>query len=260
MVLGETEITGQIHDAYETARSARLTGRVLNPLFQKAFQTAKEIRTETRIGYGTTSAGSVALALARKIFGEDLGPVKVMVIGAGAMGTTCLRHLTKHGVNAVTVCNRSPDRAVEVAAEFGGRAVPFEDRAAEMARADIVITLTGSPEPILHRADVEQSMKLRGDRPLFLIDIAVPRDVDAEVRHVTGVFLYDLDDLESIAREHLKDREADLAHCREIIERKNMALIERLRLIEPRSSGTENPDQPRCVFPTPAGCLPDPLT
>jgi glutamyl-tRNA reductase len=254
MVLGETEITGQVHDAYEAARGARLTGRVLNPIFQKAFQTSKEIRTETRIGYGTTSAGSVALALAMKIFGEDLSPVKVMVIGAGAMATTCVRYLTKHGVRSVVVCNRSLPRAVELAAEFGGRAAPFDEKSREMAIADIVITMTGSPEPILHRADVESAVKARGDRPLFLIDIAVPRDIDAEVRHVGGAYLYDLDDLESIAREHLKDREADLARCNAIIERKNASLMDRLHHIEEESHDTRIQPEPRCVFPSTLGC------
>lgn len=256
MILGENEITGQVRTAYEAARGARFTGPILNPLFQKAFQTAKEIRTETKIGHGNTSAGSVSLALARKIFGDDLSRLTVTIVGAGAMATTCARHLTKHGVASVVVCNRSLDRARELAAEFGGRAASFEDRFQEMARAQIVITTTGCTGTVVNRADMEVVMKARANDQLFLIDLAVPRDVDPDVRQLDGVFLYDMDDLEAIVKENLRDRESDLARCQEIIERRIAVLVNRAQYVEDHADA-DDPRihfEPGCVFTLPARC------
>jgi glutamyl-tRNA reductase len=217
MVLGETEITGQIKNAYQTAQEGKLTGRMLNRVFQKALSTAKAVRTKTNIGRGATSVGSVALELAEKIFGGDLSQKNVMIIGAGKMGEACIRHLAKQGVKSVLVANRSIERAQALAAEFGGRAVRLDECLQAMAEADIVVSSTGSPDTILHRADIETVMKTRRDRPLALIDIAVPRDIDPEVQFVPGVYLYDIDDLEAIVRENVHHREQELAQCREII-------------------------------------------
>jgi glutamyl-tRNA reductase len=217
MVLGETEITGQIKNAYQTAQEGKLTGRMLNRVFQKALSTAKAIRTKTNIGRGATSVGSVALELAEKIFGGDLSQKNIMIIGAGKMGEACIRHLAKQGVKSVLVANRSIERAQALAAEFGGRAVRLDECLQAMAEADIVVSSTGSPDTILHRADIETVMKTRRDRPLALIDIAVPRDIDPEVQFVPGVYLYDIDDLEAIVRENVHHREQELAQCREII-------------------------------------------
>src|SRR5215469_7914123 len=174
MVIGETEITGQVKQAYQAAQDAKLTGRVTNRLFQTALQVAKEIRTETAIGRGATSVGSVAVELAEKIFDRDLSAKTVMIIGAGKMGEACVRHLAKKGARSILVANRSYERAVNLAAEFGGRAIRFDDCLTAMAEADIVVSSTGSPTTVLHKDGVAAVMAARRNRPLFLIDIAVP--------------------------------------------------------------------------------------
>jgi glutamyl-tRNA reductase len=228
MVLGETEITGQIKNAYQTAQEGKLTGRTLNRVFQKALSTAKAVRTRTNIGRGATSVGSVALELADKIFGGDLSQKNVMIIGAGKMGEACIRHLAKQGVKSVLVANRSYERAEALAAEFGGRAVRLEQCLEAMKEADIVVSSTGSPNIILHREEVESVMKSRRDRPLALIDIAVPRDIDPDVQLIPGVFLYDIDDLEAIVRENVRSREQELAQCRAIIEEETAQVMAKL--------------------------------
>src|SRR6516164_6221007 len=225
MVIGETEITGQVKQAYQAAQEARLTGRVTNRLFQTALQTAKEIRTETSIGRGATSVGSVAVELAEKIFDRDLSDKTVMIVGAGKMGEACVRHLSKKGARSVLVSNRSYERAVNLAAEFGGRAVRFDECLSGMAEADIVVSSTGSPQTILRRADIEAVMPARRNRPLFLIDIAVPRDIDADVQQLENVYLYNVDHLEAIVRENVRSREQELARCREIIAQRATALL-----------------------------------
>jgi glutamyl-tRNA reductase len=217
MVIGETEITGQVKQAYLAAKDAKLTGQVTNRLFQTALQTAKEIRTQTGIGRGATSVGSVAVELAERIFDKNLSAKTVMIIGAGKMGEACVRHLAKKGARSVLVSNRSYERAQNLANEFGGRAVRFDECLSGMAEADIVVSSTGSPQTILRRADIEGIMPARRNRPLFLIDIAVPRDIDPEVQRLENVYLYNVDHLESIVRENVKSRELELAKCHAII-------------------------------------------
>src|ERR1043166_3452804 len=212
MVLGETEITGQIKQAYQAAQEAKLTGRVLNRLFQTALATAKEIRTQTGIGRGATSVGSVAVELAERIF-KDLSQKTVMILGAGKMGEACVRHLNKKGAKYVLVSNRSFDRAQSLAAEFGGRAIRFDDCLTAMSEADIVVSSTGCPHTILHRDESAQVMAARRNRPLVLVDIVVPRDIAADVQSLNNVYLYDVDDLEVIVRENMKNRERELARC-----------------------------------------------
>jgi len=219
MVLGETEITGQIKNAYEVAQRAGLTGRVTNCLFQKALQTAKAIRTKTQIGRGATSVGSVAVQLAEKIFGTNFNERTVMIIGAGKMGEACIRHLAKKGLQSIIVANRTIENAEPLAKEVGGRAVNYmDDGLAVMREADIVISSTGCPETILDREDVEAVMRYRPHRPLFLIDIAVPRDIDVEVQGLENVFLYNIDHLEKLIQANVRLREQELIRCREIIE------------------------------------------
>jgi glutamyl-tRNA reductase len=227
MVLGETEITGQIKRAYEAAKAVRLTGSVTNRLFQKAFQTAKAIRTRTSIGRGATSVGSVAVELAEKIFGAGLMDKTIMILGAGKMGEACLRHLAGKGNRAVLVSNRSYERAVGLASEFGGRAIRFDECLNAMAEADIVVSSTGSPQIVLHRPDLEALMRSRRNRPLALIDIAVPRDIDPEARSLENVYLYDIDDLEALVRENVRHREHELARCGTIVEENTAELMER---------------------------------
>jgi glutamyl-tRNA reductase len=228
MVLGETEITGQIKKAYEFTRAAQATRGVLNRVFQKAFQVAKEIRTRTGIGRGATSVGSVAGALAEKIFGNDLTEQVVIIIGAGAMGEACVRHLAKKGARSILVSNRSFDRAVELAGEFSGLAVSFEERLSAVAKADVVVTSTGCPKTLIHRADVQKVMEARQNRPLILIDIAVPRNVEAAVRSLDNVYLYNIDDLQSILSENMRTREQHMSLCDLIVEERAAALMEKL--------------------------------
>ena len=230
MVLGETEITGQVKTAYEAARAAHLTGRVLNRVFQKAFQTVKEIRSQTSIGRGATSVGSVAVELAERIFRYDLSQQKVIIIGAGQMGETCIRHLAKKGARSILVSNRSFERAVELAREFGGEAVRFEECLQTMTDVDIVVAAAGCPNTLLRRPDVENLMRRRKNRPLFLIDIAVPRNIDAGVHSLEGVYLYNIDALQALVRENVRSREQDLAKCDQIINAHTSALMAKLSL------------------------------
>jgi glutamyl-tRNA reductase len=228
MVIGETEITGQVKSAYETAREAKLTGRVTNRLFQTALQVAKEIRTRTGIGRGAVSVGSVAVELAEKVFDKDLASKTVMIVGAGKMGEACVRHLAKKGARSVLVSNRSFERAQGLAAEFGGRAIRFDDCLSAMVEADIVVSSTGCPQTILNRADIAGVMSARRNRPLVLVDIAVPRDINPDVQAVENVYLYNIDHLEEIVRENLRSREHDLGRCHEIINERTREVMARL--------------------------------
>jgi glutamyl-tRNA reductase len=256
MVLGETEITGQIKTAYEAARTAKLTGRVINGAFQRAFQVVKAIRTSTQIGRGATSVGSVAVQLAEKILGTDFHDKTVMIIGAGKMGEACVRHIAKKGTRSIIVANRSLDHAAELAREFGGRAVNYmDDGLAAMCEADIVVSSTGCPETILDREDVEAVMRQRPNRPLFLIDIAVPRDIAAEVERIENVFLYNIDHLEQLVRENVRLREQELARCQDIIEEHTAALMAKLNRAPVRPEAPGPQPEMDWAFPSSlAGC------
>ena len=217
LVIGETEITGQVKNAYEMAKAAGLTGKKMNQLFQTALRVVKQIRTGTAIGRGATSVGSVAVELAEKVFDRDLSDKTVMILGAGKMGEACVKHLAKRGAKTVLVSNRSFERAEKLAADFGGRAVRIEDAAAAMTGADILVSSTGSQDIVLTREDVAAILPARKNRPLVLVDIAVPRDIDPAVQELPNVFLYDIDDLEAVVRENTKNRESELVFCRKII-------------------------------------------
>lgn len=234
MVLGETEIAGQVKNAYEAARAAQHTGATLNRVFQKAFQTAKEIRARTGIGRGATSVGSVAVELAAKVFRDDFSARSIIIIGAGQMGEACVRHLAKKGARSVLVSNRSIDHAVRLAREFNGQAVRFEECNVAMADADIVIAATGCPKTLLARSDVEALMARRRNRPLILIDISVPRNIEASVQSLDNVFLYNVDDLEEIVRENVCAREQQVVLCHQIIDTHAVALMEKLNLEKER--------------------------
>jgi glutamyl-tRNA reductase len=228
MVLGETEIIGQVKTAYQRAHDAGLTGRVTNRLFQKALQTAKEIRTRTQVGRGATSVGSVAVQLAEKIFGGTFAEKTVMIIGAGKMGEACIRHFTKKGARSVIVSNRSPERAQGLANEFGGRAIGLDDCRKALVEADIVVSSTGCPQIVLSRRDIEEAMRQRRNRPLFLIDIAVPRDIDPAIHGLENVYLYNIDHLQEIVQENARLREQQLAQCSQIIKTKTAELMTQL--------------------------------
>jgi glutamyl-tRNA reductase len=244
MVIGETEITGQVKLAYQAAQDARLTGRITHRLFQTALQTAKEIRTQTGVGRGATSVGSVAVELAERIFDQTLSDKTLLIIGAGQMGEACTRHLAKKGARSVLVANRSFDRALRLATEFGGRAVPFAELAGALAEADIVVSSTGAPHTILGRETLAPIMPLRRNRPLFLIDIAVPRDIDADVQQLEHVYLYNVDHLENIVRENVRLRERELTRCQSIIGERAAALLARFASAAARCPEPEPAPQP----------------
>jgi glutamyl-tRNA reductase len=224
MVLGETEILGQLKQAYDLALKNKHTGGKLNKAFQRAFNAAKHIRTETNIQRGSVSVASVAVELAEKIF-SSLDEHEVMVIGAGDTSEKTARALVSRGARSIIVANRSFDRAQALARELGGRAVSFDDWAKEFERVDIVISSTAAPHHILDRAKLEPLMTRRRDRPLLLIDIAVPRDIDPEVNFLENVYLYNVDDLQTIADDYLKQRKEEVVRCEAIIAEKVKALL-----------------------------------
>jgi glutamyl-tRNA reductase len=248
MVLGETEITGQIKNAYEIARNAGLTGRVLNRLFQRAFQATKEIRTRTGIGRGTVSIKSTAAELIGK---TDLSQQSIMVLGAGAMAESCVRLLVKKGARSIFISSRSLDRALDLATRCGGEAVCFGYSLFEMREVDAVIAATSSSETLLSRDDAENLMKARRQRPLLLIDLAVPRNIEAAVGDLDGVSLYNIDDLEALAREGVQNRERELAACHQIIEAHIRTLIERFHAENEQRHETSFPHE----FSTASGLL-----
>ena len=223
MVLGETEILGQLKKAYDVALQHGHSGGRLNRAFQKAFNVAKQIRTETNIQRGSISVGSVAVELAEKIF-TSLHGRQAMVLGAGDTSEKTARALVSRGVQSIIVSNRSHDRAVELATELGGRAVHFEDWAAEFPKTDIVISSTSAPHYVLDRVRLEPLLKPRKGRPLLLIDIAVPRDIEPEVNFLENVYLYNIDDLQAIANDYLRQRKEEMARCEAIIREKVRAL------------------------------------
>lgn len=228
MVLGETEIAGQVKMAYETAREAGLTGRALNRLFQKALHVAKDVRSRTAIGEGAISAGSVAVELAGEIFTDRLQGKTILIVGAGKIGETCVRHLVKKGAESVIVVNRSLERAQALANDFGGRAMNWEDGLRALREADIVVCSTGCPHKILGKKQLESAMNQR-QRPLVLIDLSVPRNIDTDVQQLDHVYLYNIDDLEAVIQKNLGHRQQALSQCNAIIEQHAEEFMAQLR-------------------------------
>jgi glutamyl-tRNA reductase len=221
---GETEIFGQLKSAYELAFTHKHTGARLNKAFQRAFNVAKHIRTETNIQRGSVSVMSAAVELAEKIF-TSLAEHEVLVIGAGETSEKTARALQSRGVKKITVTNRSPERADALAAGLAARTVPWEHWPEEFERIDIAISSTAATTPILDRATLEPLMKRRRHRPLLLIDIAVPRDIDPAVGGLDNVYLYNVDDLQGIANDCLNLRKEEVARCEQIIAEKVAALL-----------------------------------
>lgn len=232
MVLGETEILGQVKKAYANAHAAGQTGKVLNKLFQSSFQVAKHVRSNSSITRGATSVGAAAVDLAGKIFG-DLSRCTVMIFGAGEMGQMVAKTLSSRGVKGLIVSNRSHDKAIELAEEMGGQAMHLDEGVAKLAQADIVITSTGAPHTILNKAEVAPALRSRRGRPLFMIDIAVPRDIEAGVGELGGVYLYDIDALQNIAADAKARREEQIFLCDRLIVRQ----MERLGITPLPTSG-----------------------
>ncbi len=216
MMLGETEVFGQVKQAYHAALGVGATGGILNRLFQRAFSVGKKVRTETSIQEGATSVGNVAVELAEKIFG-CLKDCQVMILGAGEMCRITAQSLVSRGARSIFVTNRSFDRAVALAEEMSGVAVRFDDWESVLREVDIVISSTGAPHTLINREHVEKVRRSRRFRPLFFIDIAVPRDIHPEVVEIDEVYLYDIDRLEAIANDGVARRKLQIEHCERII-------------------------------------------
>jgi glutamyl-tRNA reductase len=217
MVVGETEILGQTKRAYEHARSSGAVGPLLHRLCQRAFRVAKQVRTRTDITRGSVSIGSVAVDLAEKIFG-DLRGRKVLVLGAGQTSEKTMRALTSRGVSKLWVSNRSAARAEELAEQLGGMAIPFSSWLEQCRAIDILISSTAADAHLLTRESLTPILRERIDRPLFIIDIAVPRDIAPEVNAMEGVYLYDIDSLQMIADDAVELRRQQVERAREIID------------------------------------------
>ncbi len=217
MVLGESQILGQVKRAYEAAEEAGSLGSVLNALKNRTYGAAKRARTETAIGRNAVSVSHVAVELARKIFG-DLKDRAVLLVGAGKMSEVAARQMVKDGARAAVLGGRTLEKAEQLAATLGGRSAPLEALRTEIEKVDVVISGTGASGLVVHRADVEAAQAARRHRPLFLIDIAVPRDIEPSAGKVQGVFLYDIDDLKSVSDANLRVRQKEAASAESIVD------------------------------------------
>src|SRR5512144_1904305 len=216
MVLGEPQILGQVKDAYGYACEFKAIGPVLDKFFTKAFSVAKRVRTETRVANSAVSVSYAAVELAKKILG-DLPDKTVMLIGAGEMCELAARHLLSAGARGILVTNRTFERAVLLAEEFDGTAVRFEELASHLKRSDIILSSTGAPHFILKREDVEAVIRIRRNRPMFFIDMAVPRDIDPDANQIDNVYVYDIDDLNNVIETNLEERQKEAARAEEIV-------------------------------------------
>jgi glutamyl-tRNA reductase len=217
MVIGEPQILGQLKEAFEIALEKKTTGILLNRLMKKAISVAKRVRRETRIAENAVSISFAAVELAKKIF-TDLSEKVFMLLGAGEMAELAARHLTRNGVKEVIVANRSYGRACELAKEFNGRPVKLDDFLQEMVRSDIVICSTGAPHYILLKDQMQRVMKDRKQRPVFLIDISVPRNIDPKINDLDNVYLYNIDDLQGIVDANMFERKKEAEKAEKIIE------------------------------------------
>jgi len=216
MVLGETQVTAQVKEAYRIACQEHTAGRMLHRLFQQSLAVAKKVRTSTEIGSGRASVGSVAVQLAQSIF-ETLDNRTVLLVGAGKMGEIVLRSLRAAGAKTTFVANRTFAHAETLAREYGGSAVHFDKLAENMARADIVISSTDAPHYVVRYEDVKKALRARSGRSIFLIDIAVPRDIDPAITEIEGIYLYNMDDLQSVVDETTARRRQELNRCLTIV-------------------------------------------
>jgi len=222
-IVGEAEILGQVKEAYSHALEQHWTGPVLNRVFQKTFQAAKHLRTNTALGEGQISIATVAVDLAGKIFG-DLAQVRILVVGAGEIGLKTVQAFQSRGAKSITVASRTLSKAEEAVAQGGGWAASLAELPEILANSDIVASSTSAPYAIVTREMAAFAMKRRPQRPLFLIDLALPRDIEPEAGQVSDVYLYNLDDLAKIAESNLAQRKAEVAKCRVILTQRTAAL------------------------------------
>ena len=231
MVVGEPQILGQIKGAYRDAVEAKTSGVILNRLLHRSFSVAKRVRTETQIGSSAVSISYAAVQLAKKIF-NNLQGKKAMLVGAGEMAELAAEHLLGQGVSEIVVANRTLDRALALARRFKGNTVPLEELGQELSRVDIIISSTGSPEPVISAQQVRTQMRGRRNRPLFFIDIAVPRDIDPEVNRIDNVYLYNIDDLQNIVEINRTQRQKEATRAEHIIEAEALKFEGWLRTLE----------------------------
>ncbi|MEW8563025.1 MAG: glutamyl-tRNA reductase, partial [Candidatus Thiodiazotropha sp.] len=217
MVLGEPQILGQVKSAFQTATDAGTTGKMLFKLFQHAFTAAKQIRTDTAIGNSPVSVAFAAVSLAKQIF-SDLSEQTALLIGAGETVELAARHLSQNGIGRIIVANRTVERAHTLAAQFDGYAIALTELSGHLAEADIVISSTASPLPVLGKGSVESALKERRHRPIFMVDIAVPRDIEPEVADLSDIYLYTVDDLDEVIQENMRSREEAAEQAVEIID------------------------------------------
>jgi glutamyl-tRNA reductase len=215
-MVGETEILGQMKDAYAQAKDENATGSVLNRLFEKSFQAAKSARTQTGITRGQISIGNVAVDLASRIFGK-LSQSRVLLLGSGEVGQKTAQALRSRGVADIAVSSRTYENAHRLAHELKGSAIEFEDFTEQLHNFDVIISSTAAPGALLRKDAVAEVMRGRPERPLFLIDLALPRDIDSAVEELENVYLYNLDDLSSIANQNLAARKTEIDHARAIL-------------------------------------------
>lgn len=231
MIVGEAEVQGQVKRAYDDALAAGTTGTLTNHLFRSALATGKRVRSETKIGERRLSISSVAAALARDQL-DGLARREVVILGAGETSELTARALSEHGVASIFVANRRRDRALSLAQRFGGDAMSFDELPAQLVHADAVVCATSSPHPIVGTEEMAAVMEQREDRPLLVIDIAVPRDVEAGVREIAGVTLYDIDDLQAVVRRNRSVRKAEAARAERIVEQEIQRFAEWLGSLE----------------------------
>jgi glutamyl-tRNA reductase len=231
MVVGEPQVLGQVKEAYAVARAVGTVSSQLDALVTRAFAVAKKVRTETAVGSSAVSVASVAVDLAKKIFGT-LGGKTVMLVGAGKMCELAARHLLAHGAGSIFVYNRTLERARNLARKFGGQALPWDQLYESADKADIVITSTGAPVAIFRREHGEKFLARRRNRPMFFIDIAVPRDVDPEVNKLDGIFVYDIDDLQQVVATHVADRRREAQRAEAIIDDEVERFLARMQTLD----------------------------
>ena len=230
LVLGEPQILGQVTDAYMAAVKAHTIGSILDALFKTAIRSGKRVRTETAIGSNPASISSVSIALAKQVVG-DLSDKHILIIGSGEMGRLAIKALRARGLSQISVANRTKSRAEALASEGSGQAYSLEELPQALAAADVVISATSASDPVLTRNRVVQTMNLRQERPLVLIDIAVPRDIDPTARDIPGVHLFDVDDLQGTLDESLDARQAEIPQVHEILAQEHAALDVELRTL-----------------------------
>lgn len=231
LVLGEGQILSQVKEAYSIAKAAQATGTILNTLFNRAIASGKRVRTETRIAYNSVSVSSAAVELAEKKLGT-LTNKSALIFGAGKMAQLTAQHLLSHGLKKIFVANHHLERAEEMAAKIGGRAVAWEDAFTSAANVDIIITSTGAPHYVVKPWQTQQLMTRRRGRGIFFIDIAVPRDVDPEVGKIKGVTLCNIDDLESVVEKNLQARRQEALLAKKIIAEDVATLMERFKYLK----------------------------